>query len=337
MANLKTTYMGLELNNPLVVGASSLTADLDILKAIEKAGAGAVVFKSLFEEQIQLEELELQNELEEYTERHAEMTRLFPNLHHAGTKEHLFKLKKAKEALSIPIIASLNSMHADTWLEYALEIEKTGVDGIELNFYTTPKDFDVEGKVIIQSQLDILQSIKKSLRIPVSVKLSPFYTNPLDVIKRMDAKEVQSFVIFNRLFQPDIDIEKEELAQSLFLSTSNDSRLTLQFTGLLYGNIAADICSCSGIMNGEDAIKMLLAGATCFEVVSTIYQNGIGQIPKILGELEAWMDSKGYKTIDDFRGKLAKKNLKDPFAYRRAQYVEILMRNNDILQKSKLV
>lgn len=309
MTTLKTTYMGLELKNPLVVGASSLTADLDVLKAIEKAGAGAVVFKSLFEEQIQLEELEMQNELDEYIERHAEMTRLFPTLKHAGTKEHLYKLKKAKETLSIPVIASLNSMHPDTWLEYALEIEKTGVDGIELNFYTTPKDFEVEGKVIIQSQLDILQSVRKALRIPISIKLSPFYTNPLDVIKKMDSKEVQSFVIFNRLFQPDIDIEKEELAQSLYLSTSNDSRLTLQFTGLLYGNIAADICSCSGIMNGADGIKMLLAGATAFEVVSTIYQNGVGQIPIILKEIETWMEGKGYKTIEDFRGKLAKKTL----------------------------
>lgn len=337
MTTLKTTYMGLELKNPLVVGASSLTANIDVLKAIEKAGAGAVVFKSLFEEQIQLEELELQNELDEYTERHAEMTRLFPTLKHAGTREHLYKLKQAKEALTIPVIASLNSMHADTWLEYALEIEKTGVDGIELNFYNTPKDFEVEGKAIIQSQLDILQSIKKALKIPVSVKLSPFYTNPLDVIKRMDSKEVQSFIIFNRMFQPDIDIEKEELTQSLYLSTSNDSRLSLQFTGLLYGNIAADICSCSGIMNGADGIKMLLAGATVFEVVSTIYQNGIGQIPIILKDIETWMNEKGYKSIDDFRGKLAKKNLKDPFAYRRAQYVEILMRTNDIIQKSKLV
>ncbi|RPH32585.1 MAG: dihydroorotate dehydrogenase-like protein [Bacteroidales bacterium] len=337
MTTLKTTYMGLELKNPLVVGASSLTADLDILKAIENAGAGAVVFKSLFEEQIQLEELEMQNELDEYTERHAEMTKLFPTLKHAGSKEHLLKLRKAKESLSIPVIASLNSMHPDTWLEYALEIEKTGVDGIELNFYTTPKDFEVEGKVIVQSQLDVLHSVRKALRIPVSVKLSPFYTNPLDVIKRMDAKEVQSFVIFNRMFQPDIDIEKEELIQSLYLSSSNDSRLTLQFTGLLYGNIAADICSCSGIMNGTDAIKILLAGATAFEVVSTLYQNGVGQIPIILKDIETWMNSKGYKSIEDFRGKLAKKNLKDPFAYRRAQYVEILMRTNDIMQKSKLV
>ena len=329
--------MGFELKNPLIVGASSLTFDMEVLKAIENAGAGAIVIKSLFEEQIQLEELEMQNELDEYTERHAEMTRLFPTLKHAGTKEHLLKLKKAKDTIKIPIIASLNAMHPDTWVEYAQEIENTGVDGIELNFYTTPKDFEVDGKVIVQSQLDILQSVKKALKIPISVKLSPFYTNPLDVIKRMDGKEVQSFVIFNRLFQPDIDIDKEELTQTLYLSTSNDSRLSLQFTGLLYGNIVADICSCSGIMNGADAIKMLLAGATTFEVVSTIYQNGVGQITTILNELETWMNGKGYKSIEDFRGKLTKKNLKDPFAYRRAQYVEILMRSNEIIKKTKIV
>ena len=337
MTSLKTTYMGLELKNPLIVGASSLTSDIEGLKAIEKAGAGAIVVKSLFEEQVQLEELELQNELEEYTERHAEMTKLFPTLKHAGTKEHILKLQKAKDTLQIPVIASLNAVHPETWVEYAKQIENTGVDGLELNFYTTPKDFNIEGKAIIQSQLDILQNVKKVVKIPISVKLSPFYTNPLHVIKRMDSKEVQSFVVFNRLFQPDIDIEKEELTQTLMLSSSNDSRLTLQFTGLLYGNIAADICSCSGIMNASDAIKMLLAGATAFEVVSTIYQNGIGQITTILNDLQIWMKEKGYTKIEDFRGKLAKKNLKDPFAYRRAQYVDILMRTNEIIQKSKLV
>jgi len=337
MTTLKTTYLGLELKNPLVVGASSLTSDLDVLKAIENAGAGAVVIKSLFEEQIQLEELELQNELEEYTERHAEMTKLFPELKHAGTREHLLELKKAKEILNIPVIASLNAMHTDTWVEFAKEIENTGVDAIELNFYTTPKSFEVEGKTIIQSQLDILQSVRKAIKIPISVKLSPFYTNPLDVIRKMDSKEIQGFVIFNRLFQPDIDIDKEELTQTLMLSTSNDSRLTLQFTGLLHGNIVADICSCSGIITSADGIKMLLAGANVFEVVSTIYQNGVGQITTMLNELEAWMKDKGYKSIDDFRGKLAKKNLKDPFAYRRAQYVDILMRSNEIIKKTKQV
>ena len=310
---------------------------MDTLKAIENAGAGAIVIKSLFEEQIQLEELEMQNVLEEYTERHAEMTRLFPTLKHAGIKDHLIKLEKAKETVDIPVIASLNAMHPDTWVEYAIEIEKTGVDGIELNFYTTPKHFEIEGNVIIQSQLDVLQSIRKALKIPISVKLSPFYTNLLEVVKKMDDKEVQGFVIFNRFFQPDIDIEKEELIQTISLSTNNDSRLTLQFTGLLYGNIVADICSCTGIMDHEDAVKMLLAGASVFEVVSTLYENGIGQITNIVNGIESWMKHKGYSSIDDFRGKLSRKNLKDPFAYRRAQYVEILMRSNDIMKKSKII
>lgn len=328
--------MGLELKNPLIVGASSLTSDIESLKAIEKAGASAVVIKSLFEEQIQLEELEMQNELEEYTERHAEMTKLFPTIKHAGPREHLLKIKKAKEVLQIPIIASLNAMNPDTWVEYAKEIENSGADALELNFYATPKNFEVEGKVIIQSQLDILHSIKKEIKIPVGVKLSPYYTNPLDVIKKMDRKEVQGFVLFNRMFQPDIDVEKEELTQTISLSSSNDSRLTLQFTGLVYGNIVADICSCSGIINGTDGIKMLLAGASAFEVVSTLYQNGIDHISTMIREVETWMEMKGYKSINDFKGKLSKKNLKDPFAYRRAQYVDILMRSNDILKKNTL-
>lgn len=336
MTKLNTSYMGLELKNPLIVGASSLTSDIESLKAIEKAGASAVVIKSLFEEQIQLEELEMQNELEEYTERHAEMTKLFPTIKHAGPREHLLKIKKAKEVLQIPIIASLNAMNPDTWVEYAKEIENSGADALELNFYATPKNFEVEGKVIIQSQLDILHSIKKEIKIPVGVKLSPYYTNPLDVIKKMDRKEVQGFVLFNRMFQPDIDVEKEELTQTISLSSSNDSRLTLQFTGLVYGNIVADICSCSGIINGTDGIKMLLAGASAFEVVSTLYQNGIDHISTMIREVETWMEMKGYKSINDFKGKLSKKNLKDPFAYRRAQYVDILMRSNDILKKNTL-
>ncbi len=336
MNKLSTTYLGLELKNPIIVGASSLTNDVESLKAIEKAGAGAIVIKSLFEEQVQLEELEMQNELEEYTERHAEMTNLFPTLKHAGPKEHLIKIRMAKENLKIPIIASLNAIHLETWIEYAREIEKTGADALELNFYATPKDFDVEGKVIIQSQLDILKAVKKEVKIPLAIKLSPFYTNPLNVIGRLDKTEIQGLVLFNRMFQPDIDIDKEELVQTIMFSSNSDARLALRYVGLLYGNVAADICGCSGIMNGNDAIKIILAGASAFQVVGTLYQNGLGQINVILNEIEEWMDKKGYKSLRDFQGKLAKKNLKDPFAYRRAQYVDILMRSNDIIKKNKL-
>lgn len=336
MSKLKTNYLGIELRNPLIVGASSLTSNIDTLKAIEKAGAGAVVFKSLFEEQIQLEELELENELQEYNERHAEMVKLFPTLKHAGPADHLAKLKKAKEALEIPVIGSLNAMHPDTWADYAQAIADTGVDALELNFYTTPKDFEVEGKTIIQSQIEILQSVKGRIKIPISVKLSPFYTNPLDVIRRFDESDIDGFVLFNRLFQPDIDIDKEELVQTIILSDVNDHRLPLRFTGLLYGNIAADICAASGIMTGNDAVKMILAGANAFQIVSTLYKNGVEYITEILSQIEAWMSSKGYKLLDDFRGKLAKKNLHDPFAYLRAQYVDILLRSNHIIQSKAL-
>lgn len=336
MTKLTTTYMGIELRNPLIVGASSLTSNIDTLKAIEKAGAGAVVFKSLFEEQVQLEELEMENELEEYNERHAEMVKLFPTLKHAGPADHLAKLKKAKETLGIPVIGSLNAMHPDTWSEYAQAIADTGVDALELNFYTTPKDFEVEGKTIIQSQVETLISVKEKVKIPISVKLSPFYTNPLDVIRRFDETDVDGFVLFNRLFQPDIDIDKEELVQTIILSDASDHRLPLRFTGLLYGHIAADICAATGIMSGHDAVKMILAGASSFQVVSTLYKNGIDHITEMLAQIESWTNKKGYKSIDDFRGKLAKKNLHDPFAYRRAQYVDILLRSNEIVKTNAL-
>lgn len=335
MANLKTSYLGLELKNPLIVGASSLTSNPEKLNELE--GAGAIIFKSLFEEQIQLEELEIMNALEEYENRNAEMTRLFPTVKHAGPKEHLLKLKKAKESVSIPVIASLNAMHDDTWVDYAKEIEQTGVDAIELNFYTTPRDFEMAGSDIIQKQIDTLHAVRNAVKIPIALKLSPFYTNPLSVINRMDMEKIQGFVLFNKMFQPDIDIENEKLEQSIVLSNSHDVRLAIRFAGLLYGNIKADIASTGGIMDGSDAIKTMLAGASAFQVVSTLYQNGTKHISKILADIEKWMDSKGYKEINDFKGKLARKNLKDPFAYRRSQYVEIIMKSEEIMKKKTLL
>nr|MBP9029885.1 dihydroorotate dehydrogenase [Bacteroidales bacterium] len=198
------------------------------------------------------------------------------------------------------------------------------------------KDFEVEGKTIIQSQAEVLQSVKEKIKIPISVKLSPFYTNPLDVIRRFDETEIDGFVLFNRLFQPDIDIDKEELVQTIILSDTNDHRLPLRFIGLLYGNIAADICAATGIITGHDAVKMLLAGADAFQVVSALYKHGIDHITTMLSQIESWMSQKGYKSVDDFRGKLAKKNLHDPFSYRRAQYVDILLRSNEIIKTNAL-
>ncbi len=334
MANLKTTYMGLELKNPLIVGASTLTANPD--KLVQFEDAGAIVFKSLFEEQIQFEELEMMNALDEYSERNAEMTNLFPTLKHAGPKEHLLKLKQAKQNLKIPVIASLNAIQEDTWIEYAKQIEQTGVDAIELNLYATPLNYDIAGADIIQEQIDTISNVSSYIKIPISVKLSPFYTNPLSVIGRMDIEKVKGFVLFNKLFQPDIDIEKESIEQTMVLSDSYDVRMAIRFAGLLYGNIKADISSAGGIMSGVDAIKTILAGASVFQVVSSLYKHGPQHIKTILSEIESWMDKKGYRNIEDFKGKLSRKNLKDPFAYRRAQYVDIIMNSDKYLKKSIL-
>jgi dihydroorotate dehydrogenase (fumarate) len=330
MANLTTKYMGMNLKNPIIVGASNFVKDIDNIHKMEEAGAAAIVYKTLFEEQIELERLQLSEELNQYNERHAEMISLFPDIEHAGPKEHLMHLRKTVDAVTIPVIASLNCTFDETWTEYAKAIEQTGVNAIELNFYSIPGDSKKEEKTIINEQLDVVNHVKKSLRIPVSVKLSPFYTNVLNVVQMMYVEGVDGFVLFNRLFQPDIDIEKEEHHFPYSLSPQEDLNLPLRYAGLLYGEIRGSICANTGIYTGEDVIKLLLAGADCVQVVSTLYKNGFGQIGKMLKEINTWMDHKKYDSIDTFRGKLSRKNMKDPFVYKRAQYVDILMKSEEI-------
>lgn len=336
MANLSVNYAGLALKNPIIVGASNLVKDIDNLKKIEDAGAAAIVYKSLFEEQIQLESLEMEQNLREYENRNAEMTSLFPDIEHGGPDEHLENLRKAKAALHIPVIASLNAINDDTWVEYAKLIQQTGVDAIELNFYAVPKDAEKESDAIVNEQLDIIYNVKKHLTIPITVKISPFYSNVLNVVNRMHTEGVQGVVLFNKLFQPDIDIEKESLYFPYLLSNSDDNRLPLRYSGLLHGNFKGSICANTGIYTGNDVAKMLLAGADCTQVVSTIYKNGINHISTMLKDLVFWMDSKNYKVINDFKGKVSRKNLKDPFAYRRAQYIDILMKSDEIFKKYPL-
>jgi len=336
MIDLKTRYMGLELKNPIIIGASNLVTDLSILKELEKAGAAAIIYKSLFEEQIQLEELQLDHELEEYNERHAEMSSLFPNLQHAGPEEHLLNLKKVKEQLNIPVIASLNCIFKETWIEYAKTIEKYGADGLELNFYSIPKDFETQSLAVESEQIEIVREVKRNVKIPVSVKLSPFYTSPLHLIKKMDETGIQAFVLFNKLFQPDFNIDQMELSFPYNLSDSEENRICLRFAGLLFGQINADICANTGILSGKDVIKMILAGANSVQIVSAIYKNKPPYIFKILEEIERWMVEKKFTTLDDFRGKMSKKMIKDPYAYKRAQYVDILMKSDTVFTKYPL-
>jgi len=333
MSTLTTKYMGLNLKNPVIVGASNLVKDLDTIRRLEEAGASAIVYKTLFEEQIELERLQLSEELNQYNERHAEMISLFPDINHAGPREHLSHLRKVVESVTIPVIASLNCLFEDTWVEYARLIEQTGVNALELNLYSIPGDFKKEGKSIVNEQLGVISEVKKNVKIPVSVKLSPFYTNVLAVIQQMYHAGVDGFVLFNRLFQPDIDIDKMEHHFPYNLSHEEDSRLALRYMGLLFQEIRGSLCANTGILTGKDAIKMILAGADCVQVVSTIYKNGPAQIGRMLSEMEEWMDQKKFATVDSFRGKLSRKGLKDPFAYKRSQYIDILMKSEEIFKR----
>lgn len=333
MPNLTTNYMGLNLKNPIIVGASNLVKDLDTIRRLEEAGAAAIVYKTLFEEQIELERLQLSEELNQYNERHAEMISLFPDIHHAGPREHLSHLRKVVDTVNIPVIASLNCLFEDTWVEYAKLIEQTGVNAIEMNLYTLPADFKKEGKSIVNEQLAVIAEVKKNLKIPVSVKLSPYYTNVLAVIQQMYHAGVDGFVLFNRLFQPDIDIEKVEHHFPYNLSNEEDNRLALRYIGMLYHEIRGSLCANTGIFTGKDVVKMLLAGADCVQVVSTVYKNGPAQLTAMVRDLEDWMERKKFDTVDSFRGKLSRKSLKDPFAYKRAQYIDILMKSEEIFKR----
>ncbi|WP_319272826.1 dihydroorotate dehydrogenase-like protein [uncultured Draconibacterium sp.] len=337
MANLTTTYMGVELKNPLILGASNLVSKPDVIKQIEEAGIGAIVYRSLFEEQIQLESLQMDEQLSEYEERNAEMTDLFPGLKHAGPKEHLYNVEKLVKSVDVPVFASLNAIYEPTWVEYAQELEKTGVAGLEINLYAVPGYFEVTGESIEDKQVQIVKAIKQVVKIPVSVKMSLFYTNPLNFIKKVDEAGADGYVLFNRFFQPEIDIEKEEYFYPWELSNPKDHMISLRYAGLLHGNVEGSVCVSRGIYDANDVIKMLLAGADVVQMVSTIYRNSPSVVSDILMDMNKWMDEKGYKTLDDFRGKLSRKNMKDPFAYQRAQYVDILTKSDDIFKKYPMV
>jgi dihydroorotate dehydrogenase (fumarate) len=329
MANLTTKHMGISLKNPIILGSSNLVGNVDNLKKAEDAGIAAIVYKSLFEEQIQLEDYDLDNQLEAYDERHAEMINLFPNLQHAGPKEHLYNLRKAKESISIPLIASINAIYKESWVDYAKQIEETGVDGIELNFFAIPRDMQKPGHDIIAEQIEFLKAVKKAVKIPVSVKLSSFYTNILKTVSDFDTAGADGFVLFNRLFEPDIDIEAEKHAAPWNLSTPGDHRLAIRYIGLLFDNVKGSLVANNGVYEGADVIKMILAGAGAVESVSTFYHNGIRHVSAMLTEIEEWMERKGYASLDDFRGTLSAKAINDPFVYKRAQYIDMILKSEE--------
>jgi dihydroorotate dehydrogenase (fumarate) len=325
--------MGIPLKSPVILGASNLVEDQELIGKAVNAGIGAVVYKSLFEEQIQLESLQLDEELHEYDYRNAEMEKIFPEIEHAGAEEHVLKLKKFKGKVQVPVIASLNAIYNVTWVEYARQLAEAGVDGLELNFYRVPVTGEANSSEIENHQLHILKEVKKAVKIPVSVKLSPFYSNPLNFIEKLDKAGANGIVLFNRFFQPDIDVNNEQFHFPWELTKKGEYKETLRYVGLLYDKVQAGMAASRGIKTGEDVVKMLLAGADAVQMVSAFYENSMDHLEKVLTDVEKWMDKKGYSKIEAFKGKLSQAKTNDDFPYRRAQYVDILKNADEIFKK----
>ncbi|MFA6481925.1 MAG: dihydroorotate dehydrogenase-like protein [Bacteroidales bacterium] len=333
MGKLKTTYMGLELESPVIAGACDLAENPSNLKKIQKAGAGALVYKSLFEEQVQLEDVRLYSLLETYNERNAEMTHIFPGTTYAGPEEFLEKLKLVKKNMGIPVIGSINAVYEETWVSYAQAMEQTGVDCLELNFFNVPFSLEKTGAEIEEEQVRIVERVVSSVKLPVSVKLSPYYSNLLNFLSRLNKTGISGFVLFNKLFQPDIDLDLMKHTSPWNLSNDHEYRLSLRYAGLLFGENKGEVAGSCGIMDGEDMIKLLLAGAQAVQVVSTLYRNGIERIDEMNATLKAWMNYHGFTSIEDFRGKLSRKNTANPTIYKRAQYIDMMLNSNKLIGK----
>ena len=335
MADLRTRYMGIELKNPIIAGASNMVTDIHKLQKLEQAGVAAIVYKSLFEEQVQLENLELYELKTEYEHRHAEQVTLFPNSHTVpeSPEDYLLHLKKAREAVSVPFFASLNAINDEVWVEYAVKAAATGVDGLELNFYSLPDESGKDRETIEKKQVETLRKVKEAVKIPVAVKLTPYYTSRLKFISELDTAGTDAVVVFNRLIQPDIDIYSEKHTMPYNLSSSEDNKLPLRFTGMLHGNVRSSVCTSTGVYSANDVIKMILAGADAVQVVSTLYRNGVEVVESMTGEIEKWMDGHGYKDLDSFRGKLSMKKSANKLPYTRAQYIDFMLNSGDIMKK----
>jgi|Deesub1362A_J573_1020465.scaffolds.fasta_scaffold02634_2 dihydroorotate dehydrogenase (fumarate) len=324
MVDLRTTYMGIELKSPLVVAASSISSMIDRIEMAEKAGAGALVIRSLFEEQIMIEALRMQDELSAGSESYAEALSYFPDIQHGEADEHLMWVEKSRKAVSMPLIASLNAVSPGAWVKYAQQLEGTGVDGLELNVYAVATDPRRTGAEIERELYEIVEAVKAQVSIPVAVKLSPFYTSAVNVASELDKRGVEGLVLFNRFLQPDIDPETESLASEMVLSSPAEMKVPLRFIALLYGRVHADLALTSGVHSGLGAAKALLAGAQVVQTASALIRHGIPYLSTMLRELESWMEEKGYTKLEDFRGKLSQKQAADPFAFERAQYVKLL-------------
>jgi dihydroorotate dehydrogenase (fumarate) len=324
--DLTTTYLGLKLNSPLVISASPLSEDVDNIKRMADAGAAAVVLYSLFEEQLRRDRLELNQNLQQGTESFAESLTYFPDPgeYRLGPEEYLKHIAAAKKATGIPIIASLNGSSVGGWMDYARQIQQAGADALELNIYYIPTDMNLPGEVVEETYLNILKAVKANVTIPVAVKLSPFFSNFANMAQRFDQAGANGLVLFNRFYQPDIELESLEVKPNILLSTPMAARLPLRWIALLHGRVNASLAATSGIHRAADVLKMLLAGADVTMLCSTIIRHGLPQIAMIERGLLDWLEEHEYESVNQLKGSLSQKNCPDPTAFERAQYMRAI-------------
>jgi dihydroorotate dehydrogenase (fumarate) len=324
--DLSTIYMGLKLKNPIVHSASPLSETLDGIRRLEDAGASAVVMYSLFEEQITQESHQLDHYLNYGSESYSEALDYYPAMeaYGIGPEEYLERIARAKRSTDIPIIGSLNGVSTGGWIEYARRIEEAGADGLELNIYYIPTDPGMSGDEVEGMYLDVVHDVRRSVTMPVAVKVGPFFSNFANVARRLGEHGADALVLFNRFYQPDFDLEALEVVPHLILSNSYEMRLPLRWVAILYGRVPVDFAITSGVHTHEDVLKGLMAGANVTMMTSELLQNGIGRITDVLNDLVEWMKTHEYESVSQMQGSMSQKHVAEPAAFERANYMKVL-------------
>jgi dihydroorotate dehydrogenase (fumarate) len=325
--DLSTTYLGLKLKNPLVPSASPLSRELGTLRQMEDAGAAAIVLYSLFEEEINRESQTLDRYLSEGTESFAEALSYFPEApayHAIGPDAYLHHIRRAKQALNIPIIASLNGVSTGGWVRYAKYIEEAGADALELNVYYVPTNLDLTAAEVEEIYLNVLRDVKTSVNIPVAIKLGPFFSAMGNMARRLSEGGADGLVLFNRFYQPDLDLENLDVVPNLVLSNSNELRLPLRWIAILFGRIEADMALTTGVHTAMDALKGVAAGASVVQMASSLLRNGPARLTDILAEMRAWLVMNEYESLEQLQGSLSQVRCGAPAAFERANYIRIV-------------
>jgi len=335
--DLSTKYLGMQLRTPLVASASPITHEISGIRSLEDAGASAIVLHSLFEEQLHKEALELELHLNAGTESFAESVTYFPHSSefHTGPEEYLKLIRRAKDAVEVPIIASLNGSTLGGWTKYAKQVEQAGADAIECNIYYIPTNTEIPGSEIETGYADIIREVKTSVQIPVAAKLSPFFSNLANAAKRLDQIGADGLVLFNRFYQPDIDLEELEIKPHVLLSTPQDLRLPLTWIGILYGHVRASLAATSGVHDREDVIKLLMVGADVTMMCSALLRHGVGHLRHVEHGVLEWMDKHEYESVHQMQGSMSQLRCPDPGAFERAQYMRAVKGLQHVMQATR--